>query len=188
MSIQSPSIIDVSSDSGEKFVVQPSNLPDIEERFRVGGPRSDMMTAFDGATSATLFASEPEDLVVSEIIDTAGTQIERQMMDIIEKHHFSRESSSTSFIDTELEDSRMSPWDMVEPMGVPVNSYGRPTDAIHPTPRNNNQVPAAINRPISSYPTIFATNNLNFQAQQLVDHGLQQIHRVSNDIFTNRVI
>ena len=39
MSIQSPSIIDVSSDSGEEFVVQPSNLPDVEERIRVGGPR-----------------------------------------------------------------------------------------------------------------------------------------------------
>ena len=31
--IQSLSIIDVSSDSGEEFVVQPSSLPVIEERF-----------------------------------------------------------------------------------------------------------------------------------------------------------
>ena len=77
MSIQSPSIIDVSSDSGEEFVVQPSNLPDIEKRFRVVGPRSDMMTAFVGAASATLFTSETEHPVVTEIIDTAGTQIKR---------------------------------------------------------------------------------------------------------------
>ena len=145
MSIQSPSITDVSSDSGDEFVVQPSNLPDIEDRFRVGGPRSGMMTAFVGAASATMFTSEPEDPVVTEIIDTAGTQIERQLMDVFEEHHFSRESSSTSFVNTELEDSPMSPWGTAEPTGVPVNSYGRPTAAILPTPRNNNQAPAAIN-------------------------------------------
>ena len=187
LSIQSLSIIDVSSDSGEAFVVQSSSLPDIEERFRVSGPRSDMMTAFVGATSATLFASEPEDPVVTEIIDTAGTQIERQMMDIIEEHQFSRESSSTSFIDTELEDSPMSPYDTAEPMGVPVNSYGRPSAAILPTPRNTTQAPAAIIRPIATNPTNFTANNLNFQAQQLVDHGHQQTHRVLNGIHTDGV-
>ena len=174
LSIQSPSIIDVSSDSGEEFIVQPSSLPIIEERFRVGGPRSDMMTAFVGATSATLFASEPEDPVVTEIIDTAGTQIERQMMDIIEEHHFSRESSLTSFIDTELEDSPMSPWDTAEPMRIPVNSYGRPTAAILPTPRNANQMTTAINRPAPIYPANFAANNLDTQAQQT--------HRITNNV------
>ena len=179
LSIQSPSIIDVSSDSGEEFIVQPSSLPIIEERFRVGGPRSDMMTAFVGATSATLFASEPEDPVVTEKIDTAGTQIERQMMDIIEEHHFSRESSLTSFIDTELEDSPMSPWDTAEPMRIPVNSYGRPTAAFLPTPRNANQMTTAINRPAPIYPANFAANNLDTQAQQT--------HRITNNVNINRV-
>ena len=74
-----------------------------------------------------------------------------------------------------------------EPMGVPVNSYGRPTVTILPTPRNNNQAPAAIIRPIPKYPTNFAVNNHNFQAQQYVDHGHQQTYRISNDIHTNRV-
>ena len=187
LSIQSPSIIDVSSDSGEEFIVQPSSLPNIEERFRVGGPRSDMMTAFLGATSATLFASEPEDPVVTEIIDTAGTPIERQMVDIFEEHPFSRESSPSSFIDTELEDSPMSPWDTTEPMGTSIISYRRPTAAILPTPRNTNRAPPAINRPIPTYPTNFTTNNLDFQAQQLVDYGHQQTHRILNGTKTNGV-
>ena len=130
------------------------------------------MAAFVGAASATLFTSQPEDSVVTEIFDTAGTQIECQMMDIIEEHHFSRESSSTSFVATELKDSPMSSWETAEPMGVPVNSYERPTAAILPTPRNNNNQPrAAINRPIPTYSTNFAANNPNFQAQQPVDHG-----------------
>ena len=111
------------------------------------------MTAFVGAASATLFTSEPEDPVVTEINDTAGTQFERQLMDIIEEHHFSRESLSTFFVETELEDSPMSTWETAEPMGVPVNSYERPTAAILLTPRNNSQAPAAINRPIPAYPT-----------------------------------
>ena len=187
LSIQSPSIIDVSSDSGEEFVVQPSRLPVIEGRFRVEGPRSVMMTAFVGATSATLFASKPEDPVVTEIIDTAGTQIERQMMDIIEEHHFSRESSPTSFIDTELEDSPMSPWDINEPMGISIDSYGRPTAAILPTPRNTNQAPPATNRPIPMDPTNFTTNNRDFQTQQPSNQGLQQTHRTLNGINTNGV-
>ena len=146
-----------------------------------------MITALVGATSATLVASEPEDPVVTDIIDTAGTQIERQQMDIIEEHHFSWDSLSTSFIDTELEDSAMSPWDTTEPMGVPVNSYGRPIAAILPTPSNTTQALAAINRPIPTYPTNFTANNLNFQAQQLVDHGHQQTYRVLDGIHTNGV-
>ena len=83
-----------------------------------------MMTALVDGASATSFASESEDPVVSEIIGTAGTLVERQMMDIFEEHHFSRESSSTSFIDTELEGSPMSPWKPSRPMHVPVNNYG----------------------------------------------------------------
>ena len=75
LSIQSPGIVDISSDSGEEFVVHPNDLSDVEERFRVGGPRSDMLTAFVGATSAALFTSGPEDPSIVETIDTAGTQI-----------------------------------------------------------------------------------------------------------------
>ena len=136
-----------------------------------------MMTAFVGAASETLFTSEPEDPAATETMDTAGTLIKRQMMDIINEHHFSRQSSSTNFVDTELEDSPMSPWKAPEPMGVPVNSYGRPTAAIRSTPRNDNQRSAAINRPIPTYSTNFAANNLTFQAQQPVDPLIMGINK-----------
>ena len=109
------------------------------------------------------------------------------MMDIIEEHHFSRESPVTPFVDTELEDSPMYPWKAAGPIVVPVNSYGRPTAAILPTPRNDNQRSAAINRPIPTYPTNFAANNLNFQDQQPVDHGHQPLCRFSNDVHTSRI-
>ena len=169
LSVQSPEIIDVSSDSGEEFVVHPNDLSDIEERFRVGGPRSDMLTAFVGATSATLFASGPEDLSIVETIYTAGTQIERQMMEIIDGHQLSRGSSSTSFIDTELEDSPTSPWEPSESSTGPINSYGRPAAAILPTPRSKNHEATVVNRPIPTYPPNFANTYPIYQPQQIID-------------------
>ena len=39
MPIESPGIIDVSSDSEEEFQMQPGTLPELEEKSRVGGPR-----------------------------------------------------------------------------------------------------------------------------------------------------
>ena len=36
MSIQSPVVFDVCSDSGEECLVQPGDLPDLQDCFRVG--------------------------------------------------------------------------------------------------------------------------------------------------------
>ena len=141
-----------------------------------------MLTAFVGATSATLFASGQEDPSIVETIDTAGTQIERQMMEIIEEHRFSRESSSTSFVDTELEDSPMSPWEPAEPSTQPVNSYGRPAVAILPTPRSNNRETTVVNRPIPTYPPNFANTYPIYQPQQITDPRHQQADHPVNDI------
>ena len=182
LSIQSPGIVDISSDSGEEFVVHPDDLSEIEERFRVGGPRSDMLKAFVGATSANLFTSGPEDPSIAETIDTAGTQIERQMMEIIEEHQFSSGSSLTSFIDTELEDSPMSPWESAEPSTRPVNSYGRPAAAILPTPRSNNHETTVVNRPIPTYPPNFANTYPIYQPQQITDPTYHQADHPVNGI------
>ena len=135
MAIESPGIIDVSSDSGEEFLVQRGDIPNLEERFRVGGPGTDVMSAFMGAASATLFPSRSIDPDPYEIIDTAGTNIERQLMEVIDEQNFGRESSTASFIDTELEDSPMSPPESDRPSKVSTNSYGRPTAPILSTPR-----------------------------------------------------
>ena len=182
LSIQSPGIVDISSDSGEEFVVHPNDLSDVEERFRVGGPISDMLTAFVGATSATLFTPGPEDPAIVETIDTAGTQIEQQMMEIIEEHQFSRGSSSTSFIDTKLEDSPMSPWESAEPSTRPVKSYGRPAAAILPTPRSNNHETTVVNRPIPTHPPNFANTYPIYQPQQITDPKHQQADHPVNGI------
>ena len=170
MSIESPGIIDVSSDSGEEFLVQPGDLPVLQERFRVGGPRTDAMTAFMGAASATLFPPQSVEDSLHETIDTAGTNIERQLMEVIDEHNFGRELSSTSFIDTEFEDSPMSPPESERPTRVQMNSYGRPTAPILPTPRTDNQQLTNVNRPIPTYPLILQT------IQQVFKFGILMVH------------
>ena len=188
MSIESPGIIDVSSDSGEEFLVQPGDLPVLQERFRVGGPRTDAMTAFMGAASATLFPPQSVEDSLHETIDTAGTNIERQLMEVIDEHNFGRELSSTSFIDTEFEDSPMSPPESERPTRVQMNSYGRPTAPILPTPRTDNQQLTNVNRPIPTYPPNFANNSTNFQIWHPDGPSQQDMHhnqnRMRNDLPT----
>ena len=103
------------------------------------------------------------------------------MMDFIEEHHFSGESSSTSFVNTDLEDFPMSLWEPSRPMHVPLNIYGRPTAAILPTRRNDNHGTTAINRPLPTYPNNFAVNNSGFQTQKPVELGHQPVHRPWNN-------
>ena len=71
----SPAVIDVSNDSGDEFIVHPGDLSETEDRFRPGGPRSDVMTAFMGAATASLFPTPTERSDEDEIIDTSGTRI-----------------------------------------------------------------------------------------------------------------
>ena len=56
----STAVIDVSSDSGDECIVHPGDLSETEDRFRPGGPRSDVLTAFMGAATASLFPTPNE--------------------------------------------------------------------------------------------------------------------------------
>ena len=100
-----PSIIDISSESGEEFVVEPGDIQALDERFRVGGPSADAMSAFVRAAAATLFPSSAVPYQNEETIDTAGSQIERQLMELVEEHQSNDSASPPSFIDTEFEES-----------------------------------------------------------------------------------
>ena len=128
MPLESLRVIDVSGDSGEEFLVQRGDIPNLEEKFRVGGPGTDIMSAVMGAASATLFPSRSKEPDPYEIIDTAGTNIERQLMKIIVEYSFGRESSTASFIVTELEYSPMSPPESDRPTRVSTNSCSECND------------------------------------------------------------
>ena len=120
----SPSVIEVSSESGEECTVEPGNFQALDERFRVVRPDSDGMSGFVGAAAATLVPRSSVPFQTEEVVDTAGSQIEIQLMEKIEEHQSHRSSSPTSFIDTEFEESPESPDDQEMEDSHSLNSYG----------------------------------------------------------------
>ena len=98
-----PSIIDVSSESGEEFTVEPGDVQALDERFRVGGSTTDVMSAFVGAAAATLVPSSAVPYQTEEFIDITGSQIERHLVELVEEHQSNDSVSPPSFIDTEFE-------------------------------------------------------------------------------------
>ena len=157
-----PSIIDVSSEYGEEFMVEPGDVQALGERFRIGGPSADAMSAFVGAAAASLFPSSAVPYRNKETIDTAGSQIERQLMELVEEHQSNDSVSPPSFIDTEFEESPGSPDKQETSASVSVNSYGRPTAAVLPTTRGRGRGRGSVTRPVPTYPPGYSTGMSNF--------------------------
>ena len=104
----SPDVIDISSESGEEFTVEPGNTAQLDEKFRIDTRGSNIMTAFMGSATASLF---PPSISVSyqETIDTAGSYIEREIMELLEENPLSSPVSIQSFVDSEFEEVDMPP-------------------------------------------------------------------------------
>ena len=120
-----PSIIDVSSESGEEFTVEPGDIQALDEGFRVGGSSADALSVFVGAAAATIFPSASLPYQTEEVIDTTGSQIERQLMELVEEHQNHDSVSSPSYTDTEFEESPEPPEDQEMDNDLWLNSYGR---------------------------------------------------------------
>ena len=120
------------------------------------------MSAFVGAAAATLFPSSSVPFQPQEVVDTAGSQIERQLMEMIDEHQSHRSSSPTSFIDNEFEESPESPDDQEMEDGHSFNSYGRPSAAILPTPRGRGRGRGLVQHPIPTYPPGFIAGSSDF--------------------------
>ena len=147
-----PRVINISSDSGDKFLVHLGDVTTLDDRFRTGDLRSNMMTAFVRAGSATLFPASTTGPEMDEVNDISGTRIERQLVDLMEEGQHNYESLSTSFIDTELQDSSMSQWKTRERAEGSTNSYGRLMAATLPTPRDDSQRVVSVNKSVATYP------------------------------------
>ena len=66
-------------------MVEPGNVTQLGERFRVNRTAHDAMTTFMGAATAMLFPSSNDPILQGYAIDTAGTGIEQELMDLIEE-------------------------------------------------------------------------------------------------------
>ena len=177
-----PTTIEVSSESGEEFVVEPGDVQALDERFRVGGPSADAMSAFVGAAAATLFPSSAVPYQNEETIDTAGSQIERQLMELVEEHQSNDSASPPSFIDTEFEESPKSPDEQETSGNMSVNSYGRPTAAVLPTPRGRGRGRGSVTRPVPTYPPGYSPRMSN---SNITGTGICKIQPASLGIENN---
>ena len=135
-------------------MVAPGNVTQLEERFRVNQTTQDAMTTFMGAATAMLFPSSNGPILQGYAIDTAGTGIQQEQMDLIEESRVISPVSLTSFVDCEFEETSESPGEIRGngPDNMRVNSYGRPTAAILPTPRTNIVQPGDVNVVPPTYP------------------------------------
>ena len=186
----SPEVIDMSSESGEEFTVEPGKTAQLNEKFRIYTMGSNIMTAFVGSAMASLFPTS-NNAGQQETIDTAGTRIERKIMKLIEENLFPSPASTLSFIDSEFEEVGMPPETPDAEPNVHVKSYGRPIAAILPTPRTslhqqNGTRPVnkmeqngttkwnKMVRPVPTYPPNFVRESSNFHQNHMVDANAQR--------------
>ena len=169
----SPDVIDISSESGEEFTVEPGNTAQLDEKFRIDTRGSNIMTAFMGSATASLF---PPSISVDyqETIDTAGSYIEREIMELLEENPLSSPVSIQSFVDSEFEEVDMPPESPETEANVRVNSYGRPVAAILPIPRASVQQQAGTFRPVPTYPPNFVQGSSNFHQTQADNTNAQE--------------
>ena len=126
------------------------------------------MASFLGAAAAMLFPADAATIFQKHTIDTAGTSIEREFMELIEVNHIPSLTARTSFVNSEFEETNESPkvTDTTVIDNTLVNSYGRPTAAILPTQRRNgNQVNETSQR-ITTYPPKHNPEISAFYSQQ----------------------
>ena len=99
-----------------------------------------------------MFPSEGNGKSPQDVIVVRGTRIERELLDLVEGDLPSTPSSLPSFIDSELEPENEAPNDLNPETNTGLNSYGRPTAANLPTPRNTEHQSDTASQPVPTYP------------------------------------
>ena len=155
----SPEVVDISSRSEDGFLVEPGNTFKIDEKFRGNPTGTNMMSAFMCTTSASLFPETSDTATKVEAMDTAGTHLEKELMELVEQTQGTQLFSPSSFKDSEFEETDSSPPDLLEGSTVSTNSYGRPIDGILPTPRAPQIQARDTPQPIPIYPPNFRSEN-----------------------------
>ena len=154
----------------------------MDEKLDEKREETDAMSAFVGAAAATLFPPHSLPHQPQDVTDTLGSQIERQLIELMDEHQSNPLISSTSFLDTEFEESPESPDDLDMENSFSLNSYCRPSTAILPTPRGRSRGRVLVSRPLPTYPPGFSSRSSNFN---LIGENMQETEL---DNFSNRYI
>ena len=108
----SPDVVDISSGSEGDFSSAPGDIAQLDERFRIDTAGSNLMSAFMGAATATLYPDTGISSGHESAIITSGTQLEKELMDLIGTSQNEPTDSPSSFIDSEFEEGNLFPWTM----------------------------------------------------------------------------
>ena len=141
-------LINISSSSGEEFMVEPLSVNDLDERFRSAPyPLTDMSTAFMGAAGPVLFPSSTDPQAGDgQQIDTRNSRIENELMDLMDDVP---NTSSLTFIgSSEKEDDPFLGANFAIVDQADRNSYGRPVQRVQPMVRTPRVARATVNPPL----------------------------------------
>ena len=133
------------------------------------------MSAFMGAAAATLYPDTETSPGQDSTTITSGTQLERELMDLIIVPQNGYMDSLNSFIDSEFEEGNLFPWTMGNGPERTTNNYGRPTAKIPPNPRTSPSDRGILPRPTPVYPPNYRQELTGFQQQQTNEPMEQEI-------------
>ena len=174
-----PDVVDISSGSEGDFSIAPGDVAQLDERFRKDTAGSNLMSAFMGSAAATLYPDTETSPGQDSATITSGTQLERELMDLIGVPQNGLMDSPNSFIDSEFEEGNLFPWTMGNGPEWTTNSYGRPTARVPPNPRTSPGDRGILPRPTPVYPPNYRRESAGFQQQQTNEPMEQEIR---NDI------
>ena len=171
----SPDVVDISSGSEDAFSLAPGDFAQLEDRFRINTTGSNLMSAFVGAATASLYPEAEASLDQNSETITSGTQLERELMELIGVPQNDATDSPSSFIDSEFEEGNLFPWTMGNGPERTTNSYGRPTARVPPTPRASSSDQGILPRPTPVYPPNYRQESTVLQHQQASEPMEQEV-------------
>ena len=96
--------------NGGTFSIVPGDTSQLGEKFRVNPAGSNLMSAFVGSSLATLFPNSTVPVERSDAASVEGTQIERDLIELMDDVQDDTTYSPSSFIDSEFEEANLFPW------------------------------------------------------------------------------
>ena len=133
----------ISCSSEERLTVVHFFLPELEDRFRIApSSATNMPTTFMGSAEASLFVTNSVDARSTECVETRGTSIETELMDLLSDIP---DISPTTFIDTSEKELNLFP--EANFANVQGNAYGRPTQRVCLVPRQRQETESNTNLP-----------------------------------------
>ena len=171
----SPDVVDISSGSEGDFSIAPGDIAQLDERFRIDTAGSNLMSAFMGAATATLYPDTGISSGHEYATITSGTQLERELMYLIGTSQNEPTHSPSSFIDSEFEEGNLFPWTMGNGPERTTNSYGRPTARVPPTQTTSSSDQGILPRPTPVYPPNYRQELTGLQHQQTSEPMEQEV-------------